>query len=434
MGKRIVDFCVICLTLVACLFIGLFIYQSFIDKEFTVGVNNIDNQLAVDAEVIESDSSSSDIDRRVLFQVNYYSNNKGNGTKLRELSFNYFDDWTLSQNVYRSSGIQFLNDYYTVNNDLNYDDNITFSEYDVRMAWNYSNPDTMKRKIKSLESNFAKSDLYFYDWTADVSYQGKPNSSVATGLQVNHPYVIKIDGKPYAITLDKTYDYVVKNFWGSWTNTVNFTWYDIFQGCMTAVEGNSGGYGDFYIKGDFSKYFTIFGFNKETGKFDDDSVSDIIRTYAVIKFHYDENGASSAKDSLFDQLYADANYGITEVDYAGIKSVYTFTEKDFSCRYSDTVGGDLLSLKQDAQNFIELHPNSLIKFDIDFSSLENVIGFDFNAFAGVPINKLCLRSDSAKTLTFLDDSLSSSGVNLIYKSDLLTLRFVGDVSFEEVVL
>lgn len=57
-------------------------------------------------------------------------------------------------------------------------------------------------------------------------------------------------------------------------------------------------YGDYYITVDLSEYFTIRAFDTESGKFKEDDVTDIIKNYSVLKFHYDENGARNSSQSL----------------------------------------------------------------------------------------------------------------------------------------
>ena len=68
-----------------------------------------------------------------------------------------------------------------------------------------------------------------------------------------------------------------------------YNYLNVFADCMQAIRSNSAGYGDYYITVDLSEYFTIRELD-EHGKYKQDDVTDIIKNYSVLKFHYDENG------------------------------------------------------------------------------------------------------------------------------------------------
>ena len=81
---------------------------------------------------------------------------------------------------------------------------------------------------------------------------------------------------------------------------------------MQAVKTNSAGYGDYYITVDLSSLFSIKEFDTETGKYKADNVTDIIKTYSVLKFHYDENGARSSQQSIFGIIDNNSKYDLTQ--------------------------------------------------------------------------------------------------------------------------
>ena len=82
-------------------------YYHFFVKDITVGTNYIDNQIALD--IVASDDlteeQKNEFEERYFMEANFFSNAKNNGIALQELKFNYFTDYSLSSNAYRSTGM-----------------------------------------------------------------------------------------------------------------------------------------------------------------------------------------------------------------------------------------------------------------------------------------------------------------------------------------
>ena len=118
--KTIADCCLAFITFIAVCVIIAFVYYHYFVKDTTIGVNNINDQLAVD--IIKDDEltpeQKDEYDERWFMQANYYSNDKENGVQLQELQYNYFTGYGLTESEYRSTGMQFLGDFRTYSQEV----------------------------------------------------------------------------------------------------------------------------------------------------------------------------------------------------------------------------------------------------------------------------------------------------------------------------
>lgn len=113
--KTIANCCLVFITVLAVCVIIAFVYYHYFVKDTTIGVNNVNDQLAVD---IKKDDELTDEEKdayaeRWFMEANYYSNDKNNGVQLQELKYNYFTGYGLTESEYRSTGMQFLGDFRT---------------------------------------------------------------------------------------------------------------------------------------------------------------------------------------------------------------------------------------------------------------------------------------------------------------------------------
>ena len=86
------------LCIISLIVTGLFIYFRYIDPDKTIGINNISDQVALDYEEYTGDLTESEIQEledRMLFEVNIYTNENMNGITLIEFQFNYFTTYEL---------------------------------------------------------------------------------------------------------------------------------------------------------------------------------------------------------------------------------------------------------------------------------------------------------------------------------------------------
>jgi len=411
--KALSDIACLALACIAVVVICCFAYYSIFNEDITLGINNVGDQLGVDIEeIIKSDTLSQAekdaYEERWFMHANFYDNSKGNGIALQELQFNYFMSYRLQSLDYRSTGMQYLGDY---------------KHETITIPSGVSNHE-------QYAGRYIDTRCYYYDTTNGISWngQGGNNDTVATPLVRNTQLIIKIDGRPFAIQLNgKEETYRDKRFlgflWKTGTELASVYYYlytNLFESVFQAVKSNSAGYGNYYITLDLSKYFTIREYDTETGKFKADNVTDIIKNYAVLKFHYEDNGAISSSQSLFGLIECNRKYAYGEGDnydttYWQERFVYTLTEKDLSLRYSAAYDGYFASLSLETKKAFAKMPRAKINIALDLWSGE-IIGFDYNAFEGVEINSVKIKGYGVSTFYLLEKCFYNSNLKRLERS------------------
>lgn len=279
--KTIGNCCLVFLTVIAVCVIIAYVYYHFFVHDKTVGVNYVDNQIGLDIQKSDelTEEEKNEFEERYFIEANFYSNAKNNGIALQEMKLNYFTDYKLLSTSYRSTGMQYLGD---------------LKQEDLQLV-----ATTEEQATRDEPKNFT-----YYDTTNGINWDG---GKLRTQLNRETAFIISIDNKPYQIQLDKTYEWTTyeRQWYTLWiwnkptTHVWLYNYLDVFADCMQAIRSNSAGYGDYYITVDLSEYFTIRAFDTKSGKFKEDDVTDIIKNYSVLKFHYDENGARNSSQSLF---------------------------------------------------------------------------------------------------------------------------------------
>ena len=254
--------------------------------------------------------------------------------------------------------------------------------------------------------------------------------------------IIKIDNRPFSIQLTGQYD-VYGRLWGFLWNvkqaTVYFDYGDVFDCVFSAIKSNDHGYGDYYITLDLSQYFTIREYDGDSGKFKDDDVTDIIKNYAVLKFHYDENGARNSTQSLFGSIECNSKYDIAEdnidTTYSQERIVYNLTANDLALRYSDFYEGSFASLSMSTKEMFANMGRAKVNITLDLTST-NIIGFDFNAFENLEIDTIRIIG-TRRTFYLLEKSLYNTNLSRLEHSSEITFDFAEnaiDSEFSEVIL
>lgn len=445
--KGIGNFCLIVITAFAVLVSIAFAYYHFFVDDTTTGVNNIDNQVGLDIqEILKSDElteeEKDELKDRYFLEVNYYSNDKHNGIQLQELKLNYFTSYNLTSADYRSTGMQYLGDY----------KGLPLDTWDGKSEVKFLNPfgsndryyGTSDTSVR-IANNYVDKSFNYYDTTNGISWNGitDENGSIATELTRKTEFIIKIDDRAFAIKLDKYLDKDigdVRNVFGiGWKvgekyNRYYYTYGSLFQSCMQAVKTNSAGYGDYYITVDLSSLFSIKEYDKETGKYKTDDVTDIIKTYSVLKFHYDENGARTSSQSMFGIIDNNPKYDLVEdkidTSYWQERMTYNLNcnsklnGKDlFTYRYSDEFEGYFVSLSMDAKKLFAEMPRTKVNVELtlDANSERKIVGLDFNAFQNVELDTLTVKSNNEVVFYLLDDSLSNTNLQTLKRSGCVTL-------------
>jgi len=410
--KTIANCCLVFITVIAVCVIIAFVYYHYFVHDITTGTNYIDNQIGLDIKKADelTDEEKDEFEERYFMEANFYSNAKNNGIALQEMKLNYFTDYKLLSTSYRSTGMQFLGDFRTYTQEVHKE-----SEANERVL----------------------SEFYYYDTTNGITWSGFKGQygSVSTVLNRNQQFIIKIDNRPFALQLDGKYD-TYGRLWGFlWTvkqSTTYFDYGDVFDAVFSAIKSNDKGYGDYYITLDLSQYFSIKEYDGNSGKFKDDNVTDIIKNYAVLKFHYDENGARNSSQSIFGSIECNSKYDTVEdkidTTYWQERMTYNLTETSklngtdlFAYRYSEVYDGYFLSLSMDGKKLFTDMPRAKVNITLDLQADYlaekeiKVVGLDYNAFDGLEIDTLTIKG-KAQTLYLLEKSLNDTQLKTLKHS------------------
>lgn len=403
--KTIADCCLAFLCFVSVCIIIAFVYYHYFVKDTTIGVNNINDQVAVDIKKAEelTEEERDEFEERWFMEACYYSNDKENGIELQELKYNYFTGYNLTSDQYRSTGMQYLGDFHTYSTEVG-------SEKEAQQS--------------------VLSEFYYYDTTNGITWSGFKGQygSVATTLNREQVFIIKIDNRPFSIQLTGQYD-IYGKLWGFLWNvkqaTVYFDYGDVFDCVFTAIKSNDKGYGDYYITLDLSQYFSIKEYDAESGKFKEDDVTDIIKNYAVLKFHYDENGARNSTQSLFGSIECNSKYDTVEDEidttYWQERMVYTLTAADLTLRYSEFYEGSFVSLPMATKELFASMGRVKVNVVLDLTNT-NIVGFDFNAFENLELDTVRITG-TRRTFYLLEKSLYNTKLSKLEHSKEITLDF-----------
>lgn len=375
--RKALDIVVIILVLFAICIDALYIYYKYFNQDITIGVTYLSDQTAINASKL-TEEEIADYELRCIMEANLYSNAKGNGIELQELQLNYFTDWTLTKESYRSSGMQYIGDV---------------SSEDFTLEGGHA----FGIQSMPVDTSIVSTRFTYYDTTLGLNWSGTSNStSVATKFNRDEVFVVSVGGEPYAIQLNKKKDSTASIGFIEISKYTQYRNYgELFQLVMQAIKSNSKGYGDYYITLDVSDFFTIRKYDKETGKFLSDDVTDVLKNYAVLKFHYDSNGAKTAKQSLFGSINCNNTYGMTEeeksTEYWQERILYNLTERDMQVRYSELCNGNLLSLSTGTKSKLSNAKRIKVNIVITLTPSNNISGLDYNALKGLEINTLTIN-------------------------------------------
>lgn len=410
--KVIGNCCLVFLAVISVCVSLAFGYYHFFVKEVTTGTNYIDNQIGLD--IINSDDlteeQKNEYEERWFMEANYYSNSKNNGIAVQELNFNYFTDYTLTSDKYRATGMQYMGDL--------------------------KQSDLILTKTSENEAQkYQSSSFTYYDTTDGISYSG---NKLNTQLNRESAFTIKIDNRAFQIQLTGSYEW--SEWYGHWytigipvehKNILYYNYLNVFADCMEAIRSNSAGYGDYYIIVDLSEYFTICEFDTSTGKYKEDNVTDIIKNYSVLKFHYDENGLVNSDQSIFGQIECNSNYGVNhniDTTYWQERMVYTLDENDFGYRYSEIYDGHFISLNMTTKKLFEDMPRAkvnvviVLKSEYLLNNKINVVGIDYNGFENFEIDTLTILGNK-QTFYMLDKALYNTNLQKLIYSNGITFEF-----------
>lgn len=383
-------------------------YYHFFVHDVTVGTNYIDNQIALD--IVNSDDltdeQKNEYEDRYFLEANFYSNSKNNGIALQELRLNYFTDYSLLSTAYRSTGMQYLGD---------------LKQEDLTLV------ETTEEEANQNEPK----GFSYYDTTNGISWDG---NKLRTQMNRESCFTIKIDNRPFQIQLNKTFEWTTyqRQWWTLWiwnkptTHVIMYNYLNVFADCMQAIRTNSAGYGDYYITVDLSEYFTIRELD-ESGKYKQDDVTDIIKNYSVLKFHYDENGARNSTQSMFKCIDCNPSYDVEDKNidttYWQERMVYNLTDKDFVYRYSKVYDGYFISLSVDTKTLFANMPRAKVNVNIATTFEDKkIVGIDYNGFENFEIDTLTITGEN-QTFYVLDKGLYNTKIQTLQRSKEISIDF-----------
>lgn len=393
-------------------------YYHFFVHDVTVGVNYVDNQIALD--IVKSDDlteeQKNEFEDRYFLEANFYSNAKNNGIALQELRLNYFTDYSLLSTAYRSTGMQYLGD---------------IKQEDLKLV------ETTKEEANQNEPK----GFSYYDTTNGVSWDG---NKLRTQMNRESCFTIKIDNRPFQIQLNKTFEWTTykRQWYTLWiwnkptTHVIMYNYLNVFADCMQAIRTNSAGFGDYYITVDLSEYFTIRELD-EKGKYKQDDVTDIIKNYSVLKFHYDENGARNSTQSIFKCIDCNPSYDVEDKNidttYWQERMVYNLTDKDLDYRYSEVYDGYFVSLSVDMKTRFANMPRAKVNVNISTTfDDKKIVGIDYNGFENFEIDTLTITGEN-QTFYVLDKGLYNTKIQTLKRSSGITLDFAKNAINDEYV-
>lgn len=410
------------LAIIAILVSVVYGYYHYFIKDITTGTNYIDNQIAIDITKADNltQEQKDEYEDRYFLEANFYSNSKNNGITLQELRLNYFTDYTLSESAYRATGMQYLGDI--------------------------KQEDLVLKKTTEEEANqLEPKGFSYYDTTNGINWDG---NKMRTQLNRESCFVIKIDDRPFQIQLDKTFEWTTyeRQWYTLWLwnkptkHVILYNFLNVFADCMQAIRSNSMRFGDYYITVDLSEYFTIRELSSD-GKYKQDNVTDIIKSYSVLKFHYDENGARNSTQSMFGCIDCNPNYDVVDknidTNYWQERMVYNLTNKDYVYRYSDVYDGYFVSLSMDTKTLFANMPRAKVNIDISTNFEDKkIVGIDYNGFENFEIDTLTITGEK-QTFYVLDKGLYNTKLQTLRISDTIDIDMAKNAinsNFVEVTL
>ena len=414
-SSQIINALVVILCIIATVIdIAYIYYKCFYDKYITI-TNYIGDQVAPElksSEELNNDELQAYQDR-CFIDVRLMSNKNKNGIRLQELKFNFFSDYSLSKDSYISAGMQQIGELDDIDEtymDMDKVDDVVVDGY------------------------------YYYDSVDGVSYKGGyGNNSIGTIFNRNLKMTISIDNEPYQIQLTGKQEEFGNSIFGKFSLGYSYYHYGtLFNTLIRAVETSSMGFGDYYLsKCNLSKFFSVYKY--ENGKVNTENLADWIDTYCVVKVHYDENGAESVRSSMYGIIMADPTFGVSDKwnsDYWQETFNINLTEQQLKFRTSEEYNGNLLYLPVELINEINNYKRIKVLVNINLDNVENVVGFDYQAFKGLEIDTLTITSSNNQDLTLLNESLYDTNLKTLKRSSNINLILIEAVNntFVEVEL
>ncbi|MCM1404726.1 MAG: hypothetical protein NC133_04500 [Prevotella sp.] len=433
-----------------------YICYSIFNKDFTTGINNIGKQDAFDVKPLDPEDEDDPRNHEWFIEAQYYSNENNNGIELQEIKFNSFSAPTMLSTDRKRQVMQYVGnvlDDDSANQVLSGGKKIyQFNAWErERLSKNYltmymdSSDDQSAKDLVAPMFNYysTMSDDIYADWEG-------LSSSLSRGTEMivrmdDEAYMIRLNGSAYAGKINDGYIFFIPI--KERDSYFNYLYGAVFHDIMSGIATNSVGEGTFYTVIDLSKYFTVtHHYDAESKRWEDVSNdADKIFVNSAIKFTYSKDGAQSSRESLAHIINGDPTWNVEKYDYntdywqERVKC--TLTAKDLEYRYSETLGGYLVSMPLAMKNNFKNMPKLEVTIDLDLNNQYltsrkiNLVGLDYNAFENLRLNTLVIRGSG--NFTCLENSLNNTYLATLKRSAGLTLIKQGDVintEYMEVIL
>ena len=372
---------VICLLLLC----WLMYYYLFLDSKISITTAYLDDATYSDDEVF-------------FMEINYYSNENGNGQEVFEIKFNYYtdtripeqdEDGTFDSKYMYSTGAQFLGGIQTKKKAKS--TFTTYTQYYSLQNGYYYDTEMGGTSFSSLKN---QSIIDQSSWLYDIN--GKlckiwTRGNVQTGKTLWVKDYIKIDTSYFILALYNT------------------------------IKSLDEGENIFALN--LSEYFFVT-LQDSDGTFGTTPTDDENYLYANIKVNINKNGMINANQSLFGIVEEDSDwslYGSNSDEYWQVRTEYNLTLNDFIVVSENQKF--YLDIKQSCLNYLKPfnYLNIIITINLDevkvASTQVDIQGFTQELYSSLNVYKIVLHSTTEREFEILDKNIQ------IEKDDLISINY-----------
>ena len=374
------------------LLVWLMYYYLFLNGQITISTAYLDK------------ASYSD-ETKFFMEINYYSNEKGNGEEVFEIKLNYYTDTRIPEieedgqygtKYMYSTGAQFIGG--------------------VEYSWN-KGVSIVNLFSGKQDHKYTLLDGYYYDTEmGGTSFTSLKNEKLVD----QDKWIYDINGELCLIQPIKL-NHDVVDYWDLWvahvTNRdISYFILQIYNTVKSLDEGEN------IFALNLSEYFFVT-LQNENGSFDSEPTDDVNYLYSNIKVNVNSNGMISSDQSIFGIVEENSNwslYGENSENYWQVKVEHNLTANDFNVIFKD--GAYYLKMKTECEEYLKTfnYLNLIITLDLDNIQVEtvnvDVIGFDESLYNAFDVYKLILNSTTERTFNVLDDDI------IIEADDVITIN------------
>ncbi len=336
-------------------------------------------------------------DTKYFIDINYLSNSNNNGKESFETTLNYYTDTALPE---QNEDGTFKTDKYVYSSGIQFDGGF---QYNVggKTAWGSAMYDVKGHyQFYTVEPT----NCYYYniDNTVDTAFKS------TNQLNNMNSWIYDLDGDLCQIKSVRTESMGTTNFIFSERRVcnINYCLLTLYESVKTLEDGIH------IITFDLSRFFNIYMYNTNTGKFDISAKGGEEWTFVKVRINKDSNGLVDADQSMFKSFMGKPDwslYDTTDSDYWQIDNVYNLTLKQLTFVYEN--GGYYLKVQDNVLSFLEGFDNMYFKLSLDLDKIYlgseplEIQGFSKNAFGELELAEISLTSESDRTFKVYDELL-----------------------------